>query len=162
MTALSSSHDAHLGKIDGYRSALFVSCALTLFHSRASGFLLLSLPFRPSGHFPPYTHSFLSSFRSRPLGWKIKFAPRSGELRRIFTKNTATVPSNATATGLSVLACGQTGLSVLACGPAHKECAGGAQGECASGKLAIDDIVACARVYVRIHTPTHSLALSCT
>jgi hypothetical protein len=152
MTALSSSHDAHLGKIDGYRSTLLVSCALTLFHSRASGFLLLSLPFMPADHFPPFTPCFLTSFRSRPLGWKIKFAPRSGEMRLIFTKNTATVPSNATATGLSVLAC--------EC--AHCLCCERGSRRMRIRQLAIDDILACARVYVHMHTPTHSLALSCT
>ena len=44
-------------------------------------------------------------------------------MRRIFTKNTATVLSNATATGLSVLA--------REC--VHCLCAGGDEGECASG-----------------------------
>ena len=44
MTALSSSHDAHLGKIDGYLSTLLVSCALTLSFP-GLGISSVSLPF---------------------------------------------------------------------------------------------------------------------
>jgi len=70
-------------------------------------------------------------------------------MRRIFTKNTATVPSNATATGLSVLAC--------EC--AHCLCCGRGSRRVRFRQLAIDDILACARVYVHMHTPTHSRTL---